>query len=280
MRRECTSFLNTPPTWADSAPAPKASTALLAEAARGLFAVMVANPDAVRATDETTFHLDHRDPEELLHDRLAELLFAFHSRRVVFAEFETRVQPSGLTAVACGEPIDLRRHELDAEVKAITWHGLRVEQNAGQWMAEVIVDFDGLETIGFSYWERSKLSEFFSIPKNTGQTRPCKAFHLSTWETDEWIAGNFSSRVAAWSAGRAWPRRFSMFTPFWPPRRKPPEALLGRRQGQRLCGIGRKLASRWAASELRQARAIKSSSSRTSVGTARPSRRPTRIRLS
>ncbi|MCD4727020.1 MAG: archease, partial [Pirellulales bacterium] len=32
------------------------------------------------------------------------------------------------------------RHEIDVEVKAITWHELKVEKCEGGWMAEVIVD--------------------------------------------------------------------------------------------------------------------------------------------
>jgi SHS2 domain-containing protein len=113
---------------------------LFADAARGLFSVMVENIDAVRAVEETTFRLHGEDIEELLHDWLAELLFTFHARRIVFTEFHVRFDPPELTATARGEPIDLGRHKLDAEVKAITWCGLKVEHNADGWLAEVIVD--------------------------------------------------------------------------------------------------------------------------------------------
>ncbi len=46
----------------------------------------------------------------------------------------------GLEAAAWGEPMDPSRHELNHEVKAITYHGLKVEQTADGWLAEVIVD--------------------------------------------------------------------------------------------------------------------------------------------
>jgi SHS2 domain-containing protein len=36
--------------------------------------------------------------------------------------------------------MDESRHEMDHEVKAITYHGLKVEQTADGWYAEVIVD--------------------------------------------------------------------------------------------------------------------------------------------
>ena len=39
-----------------------------------------------------------------------------------------------------GEPIDPARHVLDHEVKAITYHRLKLERQADRWLAEVIVD--------------------------------------------------------------------------------------------------------------------------------------------
>jgi SHS2 domain-containing protein len=58
----------------------------------------------------------------------------------VLAEFHVQVSPTGLTATVRGEPIDVKRHQIDVEVKAITWCGLKVEQCGAEWMAEVIVD--------------------------------------------------------------------------------------------------------------------------------------------
>ena len=43
-------------------------------------------------------------------------------------------------ATAQGETLDERRHVLEHEVKAITYHGLRVEKTNGDWIAEVILD--------------------------------------------------------------------------------------------------------------------------------------------
>jgi SHS2 domain-containing protein len=36
--------------------------------------------------------------------------------------------------------MDTSRHQMEHEVKAITYHALRVEQTATGWEAEVIVD--------------------------------------------------------------------------------------------------------------------------------------------
>lgn len=51
-----------------------------------------------------------------------------------------RVGRCGVAATAWAEPVDPKRHELDMEIKAITYHGLKVERDGDGWLAEVIVD--------------------------------------------------------------------------------------------------------------------------------------------
>lgn len=113
---------------------------LFEDAARALFSVIVANLDAVRPVQEVAIRLSTGRLDDLLFDWLAELLYTLDVRRMLFSRFQVDVQDGDLTAVAWGEPIDPGRHELDMEVKAITYHGLKVERQADGWLAEVIVD--------------------------------------------------------------------------------------------------------------------------------------------
>jgi SHS2 domain-containing protein len=113
---------------------------LLAEAARGLLAMLVANPDAVRPVQSRTILLTADDPSYLLFDWLTELLYAFETDKLLFTEFEMQIQGNQLTATCRGEPMDPSRHEMEHEVKAITYHALNVHQAADGWTAEVIVD--------------------------------------------------------------------------------------------------------------------------------------------
>jgi len=113
---------------------------LFEDAARGLFAVLVANPEAIRPVQELSFRIEAQRLDDLLHDWLAELLFAFDTRRVLLGEFRVGVSGDRVEATARGEPIDPQRHQLDMEVKAITYHGLKVERDGDGWLAEVIVD--------------------------------------------------------------------------------------------------------------------------------------------
>jgi SHS2 domain-containing protein len=80
------------------------------------------------------------DREFLLFDWLKTLLYHFDAEHLLFRSFEVRVRPDGLHGSARGEVVDRSRHELSHEVKAITYHGLRVEQTPDGWLAEVIVD--------------------------------------------------------------------------------------------------------------------------------------------
>ena len=77
----------------------------------------------------------------MLFDWLTELLYAFESERLLLCEFDVQLAGGKLTATCRGEPMDASRHEMDHEVKAITYHRLHVEQQSDQtWFAEVIVD--------------------------------------------------------------------------------------------------------------------------------------------
>ncbi len=114
--------------------------ALLVDAARGLFSLIVTNLDQVEAVQEKTIRIDGSEPDYLLFDWLNELLYTFEVDRLLLSEFAVSVDPQGLTATCRGETMQLDRHEMDHEVKAITYHGLKVQQDDDGWMAELIVD--------------------------------------------------------------------------------------------------------------------------------------------
>jgi SHS2 domain-containing protein len=114
--------------------------ALFAEAAEALFVVIVDDLASVQTTNSVEIELTGDDREYLLFDWLKELLYRFDAEHLLFSRFEVQVTETGLTATARGEPLDRARHSLAHEVKAITYHGLRVEKTADGWLAEVIVD--------------------------------------------------------------------------------------------------------------------------------------------
>ncbi len=113
---------------------------LFAEAGLALFAAILEDPGTVVASQPREVRLAGDDREYLLFDWLKTLLYHFDAEHLLLGRFEVRVQDDGLTGTAGGEPLDRARHELAHEVKAITYHGLRLEQTADGWLAEVIVD--------------------------------------------------------------------------------------------------------------------------------------------
>jgi SHS2 domain-containing protein len=113
---------------------------LFAEAALALFSTLIDNLDAVRLDREIEVNLLGGERDYLLFDWLKELLIRFELEHLLLTKFEVNVNDTGLTAKAWGEPLDRSRHELGHEVKAITYHGLRVEPVGDGWLAEIIVD--------------------------------------------------------------------------------------------------------------------------------------------
>jgi SHS2 domain-containing protein len=114
--------------------------ALFTEAAVGLFSMMTDDLSAVRPNLSVPFTVTGTDREYLLFDWLRELNLYADENRVLFSRFAVSLTDSGLSATAHGEPLDPARHSLAREVKAITYHGLKVETTADGWLAEVIVD--------------------------------------------------------------------------------------------------------------------------------------------
>jgi SHS2 domain-containing protein len=119
--------------------------ALLADAARGFSSLIVANLDTVRPVEERTIHvpgtaLDSTEADYLLFDWLNELVYLLDHEHLVFSQFEVTLNDDGLTAICRGEQLDRTRHQLEHEVKAITYHDLKVEQLENGWVAEVILD--------------------------------------------------------------------------------------------------------------------------------------------
>ena len=113
---------------------------LFADAGRGLFAMFVDNPEEIQPVETVQFDIAGTDRDYLLFDWLNELLYTFESRHLLLGEFDVQITDQGLTATARGEPLNPARHQLGHEVKAITYHGLKLEQQPHGWLAEVIVD--------------------------------------------------------------------------------------------------------------------------------------------
>jgi len=116
-----------------------------AEAARGMFAVMY-ETDSVGETLTRQIEVSAPDPEALLVEWLNSLLYLATVEHAVFGRFEVAIAPPKdgtewrLRATVYGDPVDPARHSFGLEVKAATYHGLRVRSLDGRAEVEVILD--------------------------------------------------------------------------------------------------------------------------------------------
>jgi SHS2 domain-containing protein len=113
---------------------------LLAEAGRGFSSLIVANLSEVRPVEERTIQVAGKEPDYLLFDWLNELVYLLDREHLVFSQFDVKLSDSGISAICRGERLDRTRHQLEHEVKAVTYHDLKVEQIENGWCAEVILD--------------------------------------------------------------------------------------------------------------------------------------------
>ena len=118
----------------------KSRKGLFAEAAMGLFSMLVVNLNDVRPLQEVRIEIAADDVEYQLFDWLSELLYRFDTEHLLCCEFDVAFADGALIGVGRGEKLEHARHQMDHEVKAITYHGLKVEKADNGWFAEVIVD--------------------------------------------------------------------------------------------------------------------------------------------
>lgn len=113
---------------------------LCVEGAHGLTSVLVVAPEAVRGQETRRLALANDDAAELWREWLAELAFLFAAHGFVVASCSAVIRAGRLTGELCGEPFDERRHGRGHEVKAVTYHALRVVEDADGWLGQAILD--------------------------------------------------------------------------------------------------------------------------------------------
>lgn len=87
--------------------------------------------------------LEAESLEMLLHDFLSELIYLFSVEELLFKKFSVRivqVDTYQLHATVQGEKIKQGKHPLYKEVKAATYHDMKIEEKNGRWVIEVVCD--------------------------------------------------------------------------------------------------------------------------------------------
>jgi SHS2 domain-containing protein len=109
-------------------------------AAHGFMSV-VAGTSKIEPRQNRSIELQALDRENLMVRWLTEILYLYDAEKFLTADvkFET-LTDTLLKANILGEPYDGSKHELKLDVKAITYHQLKVEDHDSDWIARVFVD--------------------------------------------------------------------------------------------------------------------------------------------
>ncbi|MGD0036555.1 MAG: archease [Bacteroidota bacterium] len=113
---------------------------MYSNAALGLIFV-IAGTSKIESLVERTMTIPAIDRENLLVRWLTEVLFLYDAEKFLTAAIEFEVlNDTLLKAKILGEPFNARKHKLRLDIKAITYHQLKIEEHSGIWTARVFVD--------------------------------------------------------------------------------------------------------------------------------------------
>ena len=117
---------------------------LFQDAARATMQVMVENLSAVRPTRTVDLQLDQENEEMLLFDFLNELIFYKDAQRLLLLPAQLAVSKTeagyALKGTLQGEEIDVARHNMNTDVKAVTMLRYSLARVPEGWRATVVLD--------------------------------------------------------------------------------------------------------------------------------------------
>jgi SHS2 domain-containing protein len=113
---------------------------VFANAALGLFNLM-ADLDNLKEDVEREIELSAEDVEVLLVEWLNELIYISEVEHIIFKRFEiNELRNTQLKATCFGEKIKPGQHRLKREIKAATYHMLRLNKEDGSYKVQIIFD--------------------------------------------------------------------------------------------------------------------------------------------
>ncbi len=114
-----------------------------ANAARGLTDTMI-HIETVKEKTGEQFAVQGSDLENLLYNWLETLLIKVTTESLVFSTFNLKIRriKGGyeLKGTGSGEKLNLRRHKPKTEVKAATYHQMKIEQKNGHVTLQFLLD--------------------------------------------------------------------------------------------------------------------------------------------
>lgn len=112
--------------------------------ALGMFEI-ITDTKKIKEKEREIIKIKSSDIESLAHDWLSELLYIFNTKHKIFKKFKindiSKVNNSfKLEGEAIGEMFNPEVHTIKREIKAVTYHNLKVKRGRSYFSAEVIFD--------------------------------------------------------------------------------------------------------------------------------------------
>lgn len=96
--------------------------------------------EKIKLNEEKQIEIEAEDLESLLVTFLNELLYHCELEKIVFKEFKiTHLGDNYLKARCFGEKIDIKKSNIEKEIKSATYHLLKIEHN-DIWKVQVLFD--------------------------------------------------------------------------------------------------------------------------------------------
>ncbi|RLI88510.1 MAG: archease [Candidatus Altiarchaeales archaeon] len=120
----------------------KTLDACFENAAKAMFSSIL-DLNSVIVKTERKIEIKSDSLETLLHDFLSEILFLFETEDLVFGEFHVSIKKNEgyqISAKLKGEKFNPKRHVIMTDIKAVTYHEMRIEKKDGEWVVDVLCD--------------------------------------------------------------------------------------------------------------------------------------------
>ena len=113
---------------------------LFSNAALALFS-LITDTESIVEKIQKDVQVISKDSNSLLVDWLNELIYLFDTQRVLFSRFDIKKLSNNQLITTCwGESFDPLKHKIRIEVKAATYHMLKINKDDGKYNVQVIFD--------------------------------------------------------------------------------------------------------------------------------------------
>jgi SHS2 domain-containing protein len=113
--------------------------ALFSNAASGMLSLLI-EVDTLRPDTTREIRLEAVDMETLLVQWLNELLYIIYTEKLVLFKFDILIEENRLEAKCGGQKVDSKSHRFIREIKAATYHELRIVEKDDEYSAQIIFD--------------------------------------------------------------------------------------------------------------------------------------------